>query len=108
MNRLESSRAVPALFEFPEEPERQECWGRFLDLRPDGATLLCSAKVERAARLRLRFDLPGGGRVEGLEGDARRVRRDSDGYCRVELLWRTGTARELLHRALLKLFETGG
>ncbi|TBR25063.1 hypothetical protein EPO15_02880 [bacterium] len=104
MSRLETSRAVPALFEFPEEPERQECWGRFLDLRPHGALLLCQARVDRGARLRLRFDLPGGGHVEGLEGDARKVRRDSDGYCRVELLWRTGEARERLHRALLKIF----
>lgn len=104
MNRLESARAVPALFEFPEEPERQECWGRFLDLRPDGASFLCQAKVERGARLRLRFDLPAGVHVSGLEGDARKVRRDSDGYCRVELLWRTGAARENLHRALLKIF----
>ncbi len=56
------------------------------------------------ARLRLRFDLPAGGRVSGLEGDARKARRDSDGYTRVELLWRTGAAREALHRALLKIF----
>lgn len=104
MRRLESARAVPALFEFPEEPERQECWGRFLELRPDGATLLCAAKVERGARLRLRFDLPGGARVTGLEGDARKVRKDSDGYCRAELLWRTGAARQGLQRALLALF----
>ena len=104
MNRLETARAVPTLFEFPEEPERQECWGRFLDLRPDGASLLCQSKVERGARLRLRFDLPAGGRIEGLEGDARKVRRDPDGYFRVELLWRTGEARERLHRALLKIF----
>lgn len=106
MRRLESARAVPALFEFPEEPERLECWGRFLELRPDGATLLCSAKVERGARLRLRFDLPAAGRLEGVEGDARRVRRDGDGYHRVELLWRTGAARERLHRALLGLFAS--
>lgn len=104
MSRLESARAVPALFEFPEEPERQECWGRFLDLRPHGATLLCQAKVGRGARLRLRFDLPAAGRIEGLEGDARAVRRDADGYCRVELLWRVCPAREALHRALLNLF----
>lgn len=104
MTRLETARAVPALFEFPEDPERLECWGRFLDLRPDGAILLCQAKVERGARLRLRFDLPAGGRVAGLEGDARKARRDSDGYTRVELLWRTGAARESLHRALLNIF----
>ena len=104
MRRLESARAVPVLFEFPEEPERQECWGRFLELRPDGAVLLCAARVERGARLRLRFDLPAAGRLEGLEGDARKVGRDSDGYCLVELLWRTGAARESLHKALLGLF----
>ena len=104
MSRLETARAVPALFEFPEEPERQECWGRFLDLRTDGATLLCQTKVERGARLRLRFDLPAAGRVAGLEGDARKARRDPDGYTRVELLWRTGAARESLHRALLNIF----
>ena len=104
MSRRESARAVPALFEFPEEPERQECWGRFLELGPHGAILLCQTRVERGARLRMRFDLPGGGRVAGLEGDARTVRRDSDGYCRVELLWRVCPARELLHRSLLRIF----
>ncbi|MDE2292669.1 MAG: PilZ domain-containing protein [Elusimicrobia bacterium] len=103
--RLGSPRPVPALFEFPEEPERREAWGRFLDLRPDGATLLCLARVERGARLRLRFDLPGGSRLEGLEADVVRAKRDGDGYSEARLVWRQGSARQALHKALLGLFE---
>ena len=102
--RLESPRAVPALFEFPDEPERMECWGRFLELDAAGAVLLCGPRVARGARLRLRFDLPGAGRLEGLEGDARRVKRDADGYSEVRLLWRVCPARDALRRALLGPF----
>lgn len=102
--RLESPRPLPALFELPDEPERQECWGRLLALDAVGATLLCQARVDRGARLRLRFDLPGGERIERLEGDARTVKRDYDGYCEVRLLWRVCPEREKLGRALLRIF----
>lgn len=102
--KLASPRPVPVLFEFPEEPERMECWGRFLALDAAGATLLCAARIERGARLRLRFDLPGANRVEYLEGDAQKARRDSDGYSEVRLFWRAGPARDALRRALLGFF----
>lgn len=101
---LESPRPVPALFELPDEPERPECWGRFAELRSDGAVLVCAARVERGSRLRLRFDLPGGERLTGLEGDARKVRRDADGYYEVTLLWRLCEARLKLNRGLNRLF----
>ncbi|MBI3299414.1 MAG: hypothetical protein HYZ75_14700 [Elusimicrobia bacterium] len=102
--KLESPRPLPVLFEFPDEPERLECWGRFLSLDAAGAVLLCGPRVARGARLRLRFDLPGGERLEGLEGDARRVKRDADGYSEVRLLWRVCPARDALRRGLLGLF----
>lgn len=102
--RLESPRPLPALFELPDEPERQECWGRLLALDAHGATLLCQARVDKGARLRLRFDLPGGERLERLEGDARAVKRDYDGYSEVRLLWRLSPEKERLGRALLHIF----
>lgn len=101
---LESPRPVPALFEFPDEPERPECWGRFAELRSDGAVLASAARVEKGARLRFRFDLPGGESLTGLEGDVRRVRRDADGYYEATLLWRLSEARLKLNRGLNRLF----
>ena len=101
---LESPRPVPALFEFPDEPERPECWGRFAELRSDGAVLSTAARVEKGARLRLRFDLPGGEAVAGLECDVRKVRRDADGYYEAALLWRLSASRLQLNRALNRLF----
>lgn len=106
MNALESSAAVPVLFEFPDEPERAESWGRLVAVGPGEGTLVCQARVARGARLRLRFTLPGGAAVEALEGDARRASVDGDGYSRAVLLWRVSPAREALRRALLELFRS--
>ena len=101
---LGSARPVPVLFEFPDDPGRQECWGRFAELRSDGAVLASAAPVDKGARLRLRFDLPGGDSVSGLEGDVLRSRRDGDGYCEAVLVWRLCAARLKLNRALNRLF----
>ncbi|MFH1725029.1 MAG: hypothetical protein ABII00_10465 [Elusimicrobiota bacterium] len=100
--RVDSSRFIPVLFDFADDEARQRCWGRFLELRADGARLITRSLVERGWRLRLRFDLPGEW-IEGVLADVRDADRDEDGYYVCDLRFGAEEDRVRLGRALRRI-----
>ena len=102
--RVDAARFVPAIFDFPEEEARRTCWGRFLELAANRARLITMVRLARGDRIRVSFDLPQGN-LQGLEAKVGRVRRDADGYFVGELRFPSGTQRQLLGRALARIFS---
>ena len=50
-------RLIPVTIAFAEDSDRHESWGRLLEVRAAGASLLTRARLRRGDAVRLGFDL---------------------------------------------------
>lgn len=100
--RIDSSKYVPVLIRFAEDPDRHESWGRFLELRAAGGRLLTRSRVDPRATLRLSFELMGE-RFRDVEAHVARAREDADGYHVCELRFAAEEPRVGLGRVLRRL-----
>jgi len=99
-------RLIPVLIEFRGRGDRPDSWGKLLEVRASGASLLTRARLERGDALRLRFDLPGE-RLEGVAAEVAKASRDRDGYSVGELRFPDEELRVRLGRTLRRILAAG-
>ncbi len=94
-----SSKTLPVRFDFPPQEDRQEGWGRFLELGAGGARLLSRFRLGDGDSLRLDFELSGE-TFNGLAAQVRRAWKDEDGYFVAELRFKDEVGKKRLERVL--------
>jgi len=99
-------RLIPVLIAFPTGGERLESWGRLLEVRAAGASLMTRARLERGDAVKLGFELPGE-RLEDVAAEVVKSSLDPDGYTVCDLLFNDEELQVRLGRSLRRILAAG-